>query len=726
MSELKPDLNAAKTFLDLLGKNGDARFRAFPHKHTPPEIKRQLRARKINGDRSSDRVLKAQNDGLGIYLVINRGGDDKASITECIAYFAEFDGTAEADQLQRVNDSGLPEPSIINRTGGGSLHFYWLLDTPIANKALWQSDMKRLAGYLGSDKSVNDPSRVMRLPGSLYMGPDQQPIALVETIHVGDGRYTREDIINALPADPTPLLEQPSPQPASDRTAERALDQLYRIPSRTPGSNTRNAYLRLLWGLAHILGPDRAGAAMAVHSPAWAAEEDLVEKAREANGAITDGTFFEVAKNDFNVTDSTADQTSARNGKSSQQSSHVDDDEPLEELIARKVGELLDLRLLTQDTWAKEMALIAELGWRGLKRHDIEERMYAALANRWKLAISQSHNKKRRGRSPNQTREGEQQQMLVHGFLPWKRDAVLFGAGGVGKTTAAVRIAWSAITGEPLLDFEIPGDITGKVLFIGSDGGTGAYDMWQNAAEDLGIANDPRWINGCTHWGADEHDGIGAWSVTPAGLQELKTELEENNYALVIIDSWKAVLSLAGVDFGIGPVDTIVRLIQALIAKHCSGLYLHHPSGNTKGKGISGAGGNQNINQIPYAVHELRVEPVSDDRAKCVRWIAHKLRGYVSREFLYRLAPDGFQIVEGELVRNCRDDILITVSDLEQMGTATTSYAIHNLLSTRNESTISNNLTKLRQDGFLKKTGSSWHLTAKGKRTVTELTKTHV
>ena len=723
MEELQIDLTAAKAFLDLLGKNGDARFRAFPHKHTPKETKAKLGARKFGRDKEA--LLKAQADGLGVYVVVNTGGDDKASITEAIAYFLEFDGTAEAEQLQRVQESGLPEPSIINRTGGGSLHFYWLLSEPIANTAMWQADMKRLAAHLGSDKSVNDPSRVMRLPGSLYMGPDQQPIAMVETIHIGDGRYIRDDIINAIPADPEPLLQTrptPSPRITSDRTAERALDQLQRIPSRTPGSNTRDAYLDLLWGLTHILGPDRAGAAMAVHSPAWAAEEDLVAKAHEANGSITDGTFFEVAKKEFNVTDP-KDQGATR--KQPHQFDE-DDDTPLDELITQKVGELLDLRLTTADTWAKEMALIAEIGWRGLKRPDIENRMYAALADRWHLAISQSHTRRRRGRAPNQTREGEQQQMLVHGFLPWKRDAVLFGPGGVGKTTAAVRIAWSAITGEPFLDHEIPSEITGRVLFIGSDGGTGAYDMFQNTAEDLGIADDPRWQEGIEHWGADEQEGIGAWSVTPAGLQELKTELEEGDYVLVIIDSWKAVLELAGVDFGIGPVGTIVRLVQALIGQHCSALYLHHPSGNTKGKGIGGAGGNQNINQIPYAVHELRVEPVSDDRPKCVRWIAHKLRGYVSREFLYRLAPDGLEIVEGEVVRNCRDDLLITISDLEQMGTATTTHAIQNLLSNRNESTIRNNLTKLRQDGFMKKTGSSWHLTTKGKRTVTELTRGHI
>ena len=400
-----------------------------------------------------------------------------------------------------------------------------------------------------------------------------------------------------------------------------------------------------------------------------------------------------------------------------------DDEETPDECIKRLVGELLDLRLETEDTWAKEMATIANLCHRGVKREDVERRMYKLLADRWSLAISQNHSNKRQSRGANQTREGEEQQMLVHGFLPWKRDGVLFGPGGVGKTTAAVRLAWSVITGESFLDHSIKSEITGKVLFIGSDGGTGAYDMWQNTAEDLGFAKDPRWIDGCFFWGADEQEGVGAWSATPAGLLELKEELESGDYKLVIIDSWKAILELADIDFGIGPVGTIIRLLQALIGKHCSALYLHHPSGNSKGKGVGGTGGNQNVNQIPFAVHELRVEPSSEDKPSCVRWIAHKLRGYQKREFLYRLGDEGLQVFEGEVFTNCRDKLLDTIGTFEQMGTATTTHAIKNALSQTSGQTISNNLTRMRQERYLEKTGSSWHLTKKGKTALSKLYK---
>ena len=391
------------------------------------------------------------------------------------------------------------------------------------------------------------------------------------------------------------------------------------------------------------------------------------------------------------------------------------DDQPLDEWIAERIGDLLDLRLTTEDTWAKEMAIISELTCRRVNRQDIERRCLEALADRWNLAISQHHSGKRKRRGANQTKDGEHQQMLVHGFLPWKRDTLLFGPAGVGKTTAAVALAWSVISGKPFLDHDIPSDIKGKVLFIGSDGGDGAYEMWQNAAEDFGIADDPLWVDGCFHWGADQTEGIGAWSCTPAGLLELKEELETNDYALVIIDSWKAILELAGIDFGIGPVGTVVRILQALIGQHCSALYLHHPSGNTKGKGVGGAGGNQNVNQIPYAVHELRVEPSSEDKPRCIRWLAHKLRGYQSREFLYRLSDDGLNVVEGDVITNASDRILITLGDLEGLGTATTSPAIKSQMRDVSEKTISNNLTRMRQRGLIKKTGSAWHLTKRGK-----------
>ncbi len=191
------DWGQAERFLALLGKNEDARLRAFPHKRTDPHVKKRLGARKFQWDRSE--AEKHQRDGLGIYVAINNGGDKAASITSCVAYFAEFDGISKKEQFRIVNDSGLPEPSLVVQTGGGSLHFYWLLDRPFEDPKQWQQDQKRLIALLGSDPSIHDPSRVMRLPGCFYMGPDQKPLALVEIIGGTEARYTREQILACFP-----------------------------------------------------------------------------------------------------------------------------------------------------------------------------------------------------------------------------------------------------------------------------------------------------------------------------------------------------------------------------------------------------------------------------------------------------------------------------------------------------------------------------------------------
>lgn len=294
----------AKTFLTLLGKNGDSRFRAFAHKSAPAEVKRKL-ARKFG--REPQPVIDAQADGLGVYVVINDGGDTKSSITACRAFFAEFDGVDEAEQWELVNQSGLPEPSIVVATGGGSLHFYWVLAESMADTKQWQADMRRLAAHLGSDPSINDPSRVMRLPGCWYMDGDGQPVAQVSIVHQSDARYSRGDVIGCLPElEPELPKTATTPLPLSihtdaERTERRALEQLQRIPPRVPGTNTREIYLRLFWGLVAITGPERAAQLMAQHSPEWAATDDLLTLARDARGDISDATFFEIAKRAFNL-----------------------------------------------------------------------------------------------------------------------------------------------------------------------------------------------------------------------------------------------------------------------------------------------------------------------------------------------------------------------------------------------------------------------------------------
>jgi hypothetical protein len=180
-----------------------------------------------------------------------------------------------------------------------------------------------------------------------------------------------------------------------------------------------------------------------------------------------------------------------------------------------------------------------------------------------------------------------------------------------------------------------------------------------------------------------------------------------------VIDSLKAVLELAGINFSIGPVGTLMRLMQALVGRYCSLLWLHHPAGGkAAGKGLQAAAGSQNINQIPSAVHQITRKV--EDRGPSNLWSVHKLRGSTSREFSYRLAEAGFEITDGQITANVRTAVLDAIELLNAGGLSSGTSYVASQLPTFNDSTIRNNLTWLRKRGLIRKNGSDWSITAQG------------
>lgn len=397
-----------------------------------------------------------------------------------------------------------------------------------------------------------------------------------------------------------------------------------------------------------------------------------------------------------------------------QQPAAEPDEVPRDVQIQALLDQLLDLHLDPTDPWAKQQATRAELWNLGVRGDAIDDRLMYALAERWGLPLKTGHTGARRGRSLTDPLDSPAEDLLP-GFLLWRRDHVLFGPGGSGKTLAGAAMAVSIIKGRPFLDQEIPPERTGRVLWIGTDGGEGARAMVAEYLEDLGVADDVDVINGITIWTAEGADKLPAWCCSPRGLLELREELEAGGYALVVIDSLKAVLELAGINFGIGPVGTLMRFLQALVGRHCSLLWLHHPAGGkTAGKGLQAAAGNQNINQIPSAVHQIN--RVVTERGPVNEWSVHKLRGSSSREFAYRLTEDGFEVTQGEITGNARSAIVDCIGLRLEQAIPTQTHLIISELFGVNESTVRNNLTWLRKRGFLRKQGTSWQLTLRGQK----------
>jgi hypothetical protein len=317
----------AEQFIAAIGKNGCTRIRGFlPTGHPRKGSDRGRKGDLFLPDGTINAALiqQWQDEGRGVYFVVNNGGDTKAEITEIIAYFAEFDEGTKEEQLRRLNRSPLLTPSFVIDNGGKSIHLFWVLDEPIIcravascpNKAQWTAEQERIIAALGSDPSIKDPSRVLRMPAAWYAKADGSWGGQARVISGTRQRVSRQEFLDCLPELPkttTPpslhiqaLPAQPAAQTSqgdAERTRRRMLDQLQRVPPRTPGTNTRNTYTKLLWALLAEFGEAEAVQLMSSHSPAWAAAEDLHVKCRDADGSVNAASFFHTVKEHWGITD---------------------------------------------------------------------------------------------------------------------------------------------------------------------------------------------------------------------------------------------------------------------------------------------------------------------------------------------------------------------------------------------------------------------------------------
>ncbi|AUR98420.1 P-loop containing nucleoside triphosphate hydrolase [Vibrio phage 1.250.O._10N.261.55.E11] len=183
-------MNQAFQLLSDIWGSTTGHFRVFHDSIRDPKL-----ARKIQGDFNTVAAeLSAYNQqGYGVYAVVNHGGNDDANVTHSTAIMIDLDG-----------DAGLPNtwhltPHIITRKGEtGNYHAYWLLNetTDIHE---WSRTCKRLIAQYGSDPRIHNPSRVMRLPDFLHLKNPDAP-DMYNVIYRSDhARYDLDTVAQGLP-----------------------------------------------------------------------------------------------------------------------------------------------------------------------------------------------------------------------------------------------------------------------------------------------------------------------------------------------------------------------------------------------------------------------------------------------------------------------------------------------------------------------------------------------
>lgn len=185
------DYAAAWAFAEALGPDQQLTLQSFDD---GADKRRELAA--INGGKLAALwpwVQRQQERGCGIFATVNAtaaGRRKAADVTAVRALFCDFDRPRQRDWHLR--------PSVVVQSGHGE-HAYWLTaDCPLDQ---FRAAQQRLAAHYGSDPAVNDLSRVMRLPGTLWQKlQPPRPVLLLDCRRIVYQTAALLDGIAALPA----------------------------------------------------------------------------------------------------------------------------------------------------------------------------------------------------------------------------------------------------------------------------------------------------------------------------------------------------------------------------------------------------------------------------------------------------------------------------------------------------------------------------------------------
>lgn len=122
-------------------------------------------------------------------------GSTNSNIKIARSVFVDFDNISVKDALKKI--SRFPKPSIVVESGHG-VHIYWRLKDPITDLHYWTDLQKLISKELGSDGSVCDPPRIMRLPGFNNVKNTHIPCRII--IENKDLRCDLQDLLKCLPA----------------------------------------------------------------------------------------------------------------------------------------------------------------------------------------------------------------------------------------------------------------------------------------------------------------------------------------------------------------------------------------------------------------------------------------------------------------------------------------------------------------------------------------------
>lgn len=168
-AEIRRDLEAMTARWGELGEPVMFEIRAFAEGKQPQNVK-------YSPDWIDDAVAfcAGMNDrGFNVYSVRNpirqdcKGSASDADIVAALSLWADCDDNDAAGNVLRFPGPKWTRAVTTGSTPGTRVHTYWDLTEPCLDLAVWRAMQQSIASFFGSDASVINPSRIMRVGGTI-------------------------------------------------------------------------------------------------------------------------------------------------------------------------------------------------------------------------------------------------------------------------------------------------------------------------------------------------------------------------------------------------------------------------------------------------------------------------------------------------------------------------------------------------------------------------------
>ena len=240
-----------------------------------------------------ERLIQANGSGYNIYFTVNETdlrGRKAENITRVRAFFVDDDDNQVTDEMVACL---APSMKVLTKRGP---HFYWLVsDAKLDDFTAVQT---QLARHFGTDTTIKDLPRVMRVPGFIRHPKEHEGQTVVELVYAyPERRYRVEEVVKAFPA--AEVFEAQHRQglehaggsggreavrgPAASRIVKLAESYVANVPGAVQGENGDKTTFALAAKLTRYFGLSQKQALAILKTwnatclPPWS-EAELIQK----------------------------------------------------------------------------------------------------------------------------------------------------------------------------------------------------------------------------------------------------------------------------------------------------------------------------------------------------------------------------------------------------------------------------------------------------------------